>query len=110
PDEFAAEAKYPLDVYFCERCALVQLLDVIDPEVLFRDYIYVTGTSDTIAAHNVKYAQAVVDRLRLGADDLVVEIASNDGSLLSGFQKHGVRTLGVEPATNIAEMARTRGI
>ena len=110
PDEFASEAKYSLDVYFCEQCSLVQILDVIDPEVLFRDYIYVTGTSDTIAAHNVKYAQAVVDRLRLGADDLVVEIASNDGSLLSCFQKHGVRTLGVEPATNIAEIARGRGI
>jgi hypothetical protein len=110
PVEFAGEERYPLDVYFCERCALVQLLDVIDPEVLFRDYIYVTGTSDTIAAHNVRYAQAVVDRLGLGRDDLVVEIASNDGSLLSSFQKHGVRTLGVEPATNIAEIARGRGI
>lgn len=109
-DEFAAEERYPLDVYFCEQCALVQLLDVIDPEVLFRDYIYVTGTSDTIAAHNVKYAQAVVDRLELGGDDLVVEIASNDGSLLSCFQRHGVRTLGVEPATNIAAIARERGI
>jgi hypothetical protein len=110
PDDFAGEERYPLDVYFCEQCALVQLLDVIDPEVLFRDYIYVTGTSDTIAAHNVKYAQAVVERLELGADDLVVEIASNDGSLLSCFQTHGVRTLGVEPATNIAEIARGRGI
>ena len=110
PDEFAAEERYPLDVYFCERCALVQLLDVIDPEVLFRDYIYVTGTSDTIAAHNVKYAQAVVDRLGLKASDLVVEIASNDGSLLSCFQKHGVRTLGIEPATNIAAIASDRGI
>lgn len=110
PDEFASEARYPLDVYFCEQCSLVQLLDVIDPEILFRDYIYVTGTSDTIAAHNVKYAQAVVDRLELGADDLVVEIASNDGSLLSCFQRHGVRTLGVEPATNIAQIARGRGV
>jgi SAM-dependent methyltransferase len=109
-DEFADEERYPLDVYFCEQCSLVQLLDVIDPEVLFRDYIYVTGTSETIAAHNVKYAQAVVDRLELGADDLVVEVASNDGSLLSCFQRHGVRTLGVEPATNIAEIARARGI
>ncbi|HUF29031.1 MAG TPA: class I SAM-dependent methyltransferase [Gemmatimonadaceae bacterium] len=108
--EFASEKRYPLDVYFCERCALVQLLDVIDAEVLFRDYIYVTGTSDTIAAHNVKYAQAVVDRLGLGPDDLVVEIASNDGSLLSCFERHGVRTLGIEPATNIAAIAAERGI
>jgi SAM-dependent methyltransferase len=110
PDEFGVEERYPLDVYFCDTCALVQLLDVIDPEVLFRDYIYVTGTSETIAAHNVSYARAVVERLGLGAGELVVEIASNDGSLLSCFQPHGVRTLGVEPATNIAAIARERGI
>ena len=110
PHEFAAEARYPLDVHLCETCALVQLRDVIDPEVLFRDYIYVTGTSDTIAAHNVAYARTVVERLGLGADDLVVEIASNDGSLLGCFQAHGVRTLGVEPATNIAAIARECGV
>jgi len=108
--QFRAEERYPLDVYFCEGCTLVQLLDVIHPEVLFRDYIYVTGTSDTIAAHNVKYAQTVVELLQLTRDDLVVEIASNDGSLLGCFQEHGVRTLGVEPATNIAEIASARGI
>ncbi|MGI9079041.1 MAG: class I SAM-dependent methyltransferase [Gemmatimonadaceae bacterium] len=108
--EFGAEKRYPLDVYFCEGCTLVQLLDVIDPEVLFRDYIYVTGTSDTIAAHNATYAQTVVELLGLTRDDLVVEIASNDGSLLGCFQQHGVRTLGVEPATNIAEIASARGI
>ena len=108
--EFRTEERYPLDVYFCEGCALVQLLDVIDPEVLFRDYIYVTGTSDTIAAHNAKYAQTVVELLGLTSEDLVIEIASNDGSLLGCFQEHGVRTLGVEPATNIAEIASARGI
>ncbi len=110
PDQFAAEAKYPLDVYLCEGCSLVQLLDVIDPEVLFRDYIYVTGTSSTIAAHNFEYARTVVDLLGLGADDLVVEAASNDGSLLKCFQARGVRTLGVEPARNIAAMAQAAGI
>ncbi len=108
--EIAQEQFFPLDVYFCETCSLVQLADVIDPEVLFGHYIYVTGTSETIAAHNVKYAQAVVEQLSLGPADLVVEIASNDGSLLTCFTGHGVRTLGVEPARNIAEMARARGI
>lgn len=108
--EFDQESSYPLDVYFCESCSLVQLLDVIDPEVLFRDYIYVTGTSDTIAKHNVGYAQAVVDMLDIGPNDMVVEVASNDGSLLERFNDHGVRTLGVEPATNIAEIARAKGI
>lgn len=110
PEQFLTEARYPLDVYLCETCSLVQLLDVIDPEVLFRDYIYVTGTSSTIAAHNAGYARTVIDLLGLGPDDLVVEAASNDGSLLKCFQAGGVRTLGVEPARNIAAMARAAGI
>src|SRR5262245_9024919 len=97
PTEFVNEPFYPLEAYFCETCSLVQLLDVIDPEVLFRSYIYVTGTSETIAAHNRQYAHTIVDLLRLGAEDLVVEIASNDGSLLQCFNQHGVRTLGIEP-------------
>ncbi len=109
-DEFAQEARYPLDVYRCTECSLIQLLDVIAPEVLFRDYIYVTGTSDTIAQHNIGYAADVVAGLELGKDDLVVEIASNDGSLLTCFRDQGVRTLGIEPARNIAAMARERGI
>ncbi len=109
-DESAHEERFPLDVYFCESCALVQLADVIDPEVLFRNYIYVTGTSETIAAHNIVYADTVIDLLGLGAEDLVVEVASNDGSLLRCFQARGVRTLGVEPATNIATIARSHGI
>lgn len=109
-DEFADEPCYPLDIYFCQTCSLVQLLDVIDPATLFRHYIYVTGTSDTIAAHNVEYANTLIDFARLGADDLVIEVASNDGSLLKCFKRHGVRTLGVEPATNIAAQSRANGI
>lgn len=110
PAEFADEPRYPLDVHFCEVCSLVQISDVIDPEALFRHYVYLTGTSETIAAHNRDYARKVVETLRLEADDLVVEIASNDGSLLRCFQPYGVKTLGVEPATNIAEMARRDGV
>ncbi|MCW5979512.1 MAG: class I SAM-dependent methyltransferase [Bryobacteraceae bacterium] len=110
PDEFETEPRFPLDVYFCEDCSLAQLLDVIDPATLFRNYIYVTGTSATIAAHNREYARTVVETLGLGARDLVVEIASNDGSLLRCFQEHGVRTLGIEPARNIAEQARAAGV
>ena len=110
PHEFTSEPTYPLDVYFCEHCSLVQLLDVIDPEILFRNYVYVTGTSDTIAAHNNHYAQTLVDLINLGASDLVVEIASNDGSLLKCFQQHDVKTVGIEPAENIANIARGNGI
>lgn len=110
PADFEGEASYPLDVVFCPQCSLVQILDVVDPETLFRDYIYVTGTSTTIAEHNVGYARTVVDLLGMGSNDLVVEVASNDGSLLRRFQDHGVRTLGVEPATNVAAMAREAGV
>ncbi len=110
PDDASSEAAYPLDVYICRQCFLVQLLDVIDPEVLFRDYIYVTGTSDTITEHNKKYAREVATYLELAADDLVLEVASNDGSLLKNFKNIGVGILGVEPATNIAQVANQNGI
>lgn len=110
PDEFAEERMYPLDVAICPECALVQILDVIDPEVLFGHYLYVTGVSSSIHEHNRAYAADVVGRLGLGPDDLVVEVASNDGSLLKHFAKEGVRVLGVEPARNIAQMARDAGI
>ncbi len=110
PEEFAAEQFYPLDLYFCENCSLVQLLDVIDPEVLFRNYIYVTGTSETMAAHNRNYAESVIESGKLEPKDLVVEIASNDGTLLNFFRLQGFRILGVEPAENISRLARENGI
>ncbi len=108
--EFADEESFPLGVYLCEGCALLQLLDVVDPEVLFRDYIYVTGTADSIMTHNREYADSVTKLLGLGPKDLVVEVASNNGKLLKCFQELGVKTLGVEPATNIAQMANEDGV
>src|SRR5262245_18589005 len=91
PEAFADEPCLPLDLFWCETCALLQLLGVVDPAVLFRDYIYVTGTSDTIAAHNLTYARRHIEMLQLDQDDLEVEVASNDGSLLRCFQEHGLR-------------------
>ena len=110
PDEFTDEQFFPLDTVFCESCSLVQIPDVVDPEVLFRHYLYVTGTSETIAKHNQAYARAVTDMLWLTKNDLVIEVASNDGSLLRCFQDLGVKTLGVDPATNVAAMARANGV
>lgn len=110
PDEFADEPLYPLDVSFCESCSHVQLVDVIDPRALFNEYLYVTGTSETMNAHNRQHATALSDELSLGAGDLVVEIASNDGSLLHCFQTIGAKSLGIEPAANIAELARESGV
>src|SRR5262245_8641462 len=108
--EFVDERFFPLDVYCCYHCGLVQLLDVIDPDVLFGHYLYVSGVSETMAAHFRDYARSVADALALKPGDLVVEIASNDGTFLGGFAALGLRTLGVEPARNIAAMARARGI
>lgn len=110
PGEFADEQFFPLDTHFCESCSLVQIPDVVDPEVLFRHYLYVTGTSETIALHNRGYAKSVTEMQRLTSDDLVIEVASNDGSLLRCFQDLGVRTLGIDPATNVAAMARANGV
>lgn len=110
PDEIRDERWFPLDVHFCPSCSLVQLLDVIDPDVLFGDYPYLSGTSDTIARHNRDLARRLTDRLDLGADDLVVEVGSNDGSLLRCFLEVGTRVLGIEPASNVAELARERGV
>ncbi|MEE3104322.1 MAG: SAM-dependent methyltransferase, partial [Acidobacteriota bacterium] len=85
-DEFSAEQSYPLDVYRCEGCSLVQLLDLIDPGTLFSHYIYVTGTSETVAEHNRTYSKTIVELLKLQPGNLVVEVASNDGSLLKCFE------------------------
>lgn len=110
PAEFEREAFYPLDVYFCDECSLVQLTDVVDPKILFGNYIYVTGTANTIVSHNQQYAKTVFDFLGLHEEDLVIEAASNNGSLLGCFREHGVRTLGIEPAENIAAIANADGI
>lgn len=107
---FEAERFYPLDVYFCEGCSLVQLADVVDPEIMFRDYIYVTGTSETIVEHNREYAETLSELLMLGSGDLVIEAASNNGNLLAHFKDRGIQVLGVEPAVNIARMANDAGI
>ena len=110
PAEFASEMTFPLDMYFCDTCSLLQLLDVVAPDVLFRHYLYASGTSDTIAAHNQALASVVVERLGLGADDMVVEVASNDGSLLKHFRSRQLRVLGIEPASNIAQLAHAAGV
>ncbi len=107
-DEFADERTYPLELAICRTCALVQITDVVDPAVLFEYYLYVSGTSDTMAAHHAAYAADTVRDYEI--DGLVVEIASNDGSLLRRFAAEGARTLGIEPAKNIAEMAREAGV
>lgn len=101
---------YPLDVFFCRGCAHVQLLDVVDPEVLFRDYVYVSGTSPVFVEHFRRYAADCIARLGLRPGDLVVEIGSNDGTLLKAFRDAGMRVLGIDPARSIAAAATRDGV
>jgi SAM-dependent methyltransferase len=101
---------YPLDLYLCLDCTHIQNVDVVDPDVLFRDYIYVTSTSRGLVEHYRKYADDLVPQLQLGAGSLVVDIGSNDGSLLRFFKDKGMRVLGVDPATRIASDATAAGI
>ncbi len=104
------EPRYPLELVFCGGCALVSLSAVVDPEAMFRDYIYVSGTSDTMPKHFAELGTEVVERFVGGPTGLVVEIGSNDGTLLKAVKAAGARVLGVEPATNIAAIAEKVGI
>ena len=87
------EPSYPLELLFCRECGLVQLSELVPPEILFSNYVYVTGTSSTMVAHLRAFADDAIRRFGLTARDLVVEIASNDGTLLEAFVRRGVRGL-----------------
>jgi C-methyltransferase C-terminal domain/Putative zinc binding domain/Methyltransferase domain len=104
------EAFYPLNVRVCDSCLLVQLPAYVSGENIFSDYAYFSSYSDSWVAHARRYAVAMAERLNLGADSLVTEVASNDGYLLQHFAAGGIPVLGVEPAANVAEVARSRGI
>jgi SAM-dependent methyltransferase len=104
------EPFYPLAVYVCEHCLLVQLPEVETPEHIFGDYVYFSSYSDTWLAHARGYCETMIARLGLGAETPVVEIASNDGYLLHYFRAAGVPVLGVEPAANVAAVARQKGV
>jgi SAM-dependent methyltransferase len=104
------EPLLPLDVYFCRTCHLVQLKDVVAPELLFANYLYVSSTSPTFVRHFEDYAHYLTERFRLNSTSLVVDIGSNDGVLLKPLQQQGIRVLGIEPAQNIANLANHDGV
>jgi SAM-dependent methyltransferase len=105
------ERKIPLTLCLCEECSLVQLRETVDPAVMFSDYPYFSSFSDTMLAHAREIVDRTIGAERLGAESLVVEIASNDGYLLQYYKRRGVPVLGIEPAANIADVAvRERGI
>ncbi len=100
----------PLDIFYCGDCHLVQMLDVVDPDVMFSNYLYVSSTSPKFVAHFEDYAKSLISRFGLDKDDLVVDVGSNDGVLLKPFKKAGIRILGIDPAQNVADMANADGL
>jgi SAM-dependent methyltransferase len=104
------EPFYPLHVFVCEECLLVQLPAYVNPEDIFREYAYFSSYSRSWVEHARRYVQLSTDRLRLGQESFVVELASNDGYLLQHFLERGIQVLGIEPARNVAAAAEARHV
>jgi SAM-dependent methyltransferase len=104
------ERFYPLVVYVCERCFLVQLQEYVTGEEIFRDYAYFSSYADTWLDHCRRYTEQMIARLPLDERSFVIEVASNDGYLLQYFVRAGIPCLGIEPARNVAEVAVARGV
>ena len=104
------EPTYPLHAMVCSRCFLVQIDAVATPEEIFGEYAYFSSYSTTWLEHSERFAVATTNRFSLDGDSLVVEVASNDGYLLQFFQRLGPAVFGVEPAMNVARIAREAGI
>jgi len=104
------EPFYPLHVYVCEKCFLVQLEEYVEPDSIFTDYAYFSSYSDTWLKHASDYVEMINTRCSLGKDSRVVELASNDGYLLQYFVAAGIPVLGIEPAKNVAQVAIDKGV
>lgn len=105
------EVFYPLHAFVCPRCWLVQLDEFVSGREIFRDgYAYFSSYSESWVDHARRYAQRMIERLRLSSSDLVIEVASNDGYLLQHFAQVGIPVLGIEPAGNCAADAERRGV
>jgi len=111
PDELGAmEPHYPLHLFVCGRCLLVQGEEVVSPDVVFSDYAYFSSYSESWLAHARAFVAMAVERFALTPSTRVVEVASNDGYLLQYFVERGIPVLGIEPAENVARVAEGRGI
>jgi len=104
------EPRFPLRLFVCPACWLLQIGDLVPPAKLFCDYLYFSSFSDAMLAHARRAAEQHRREFRLGPQSLVVEIASNDGYLLRNFKDWGIPCLGIEPAANIARVSRELGI
>lgn len=105
------EGSFPLELVFCPQCSLVQITETVPPEILFREYAYLSSFSDTVVQNAADVVRYLIGLENLGPQSLALEIASNDGYLLQHYHHKGIPVLGIEPAANIARVAREeRGI
>lgn len=104
------EVRFPLRLAYCPACGHVQLADRVSPALMFEDYLYISSLSDTLVGHLHGLARDVAGWQNLGAADLVVDVGCNDGTLLEGFRHRSARLLGIDPAKNLAAMARDKGV
>ena len=101
---------YPIDLYICKDCFFFQLLDIINPDILYADYIYETKSSVGLKEHFNNYSDHILKIITTNKNSLVVDVGSNDGMLLNFFKLAGMRTVGIEPASKIAKIANDKGI
>jgi hypothetical protein len=101
---------YPLHLKICKSCCLGQVADVVTRERIFKDYRYLSSTSSTFLQHAKEFVDQCVQKYGISNKDWVLEIASNDGYLLKNFAKFGITAIGIEPAENVAEIARSIGV
>lgn len=104
------EPFYPLHAYVCDKCFLVQLEEFETPDQIFSDYAYFSSYSESWLKHAEKYVSSMIQRFKFNSTSQVIEIASNDGYLLKFFKAKGVPVLGIEPASNVADVAIAHGI
>jgi len=104
------QSLYPLDLFFCKDCTLAQIVDVVNPEILYKKYIYNTSISLGSPEHFARYASEICDFVKPEKDSLVIDIGSNDGTLLRNFKNRGMKVLGIDPASEIAKAATQSGI
>jgi SAM-dependent methyltransferase len=104
------EPFYPLHVFVCAKCFLVQLQEYVSAESIFREYAYFSSYSESWLAHARRYTEEMIERFALGPNSQVVELASNDGYLLQYFITAGIPALGIEPAANVAAAAVKKGV
>jgi len=105
-----SEPIFPLDVNFCKTCFHLQLGHVVDPDHLFKDYHFVSGTSKVNIKHFDDFAEKIISKFKLKRGSFILDIGSNDGTCLKSFQERGMIVLGVDPANNVAKIANDNGV